>query len=321
LPPFTEEQILKWADAFHERTGTWPNAKSGAIDDAPGETWTAVQMALRYGRRGLPGGSSLALLLAEERGARNVWTRPDFSIELILAWADAFHQKTGKWPVMDSGPILEAPGETWCAVDKALKKKSSRGLQAGTSLADLLAQERGVPNHMNLPRLRRKQVLAWADAHRRRTGEWPTQQSGSIAESPGDTWFSVDAALRQGHRGLRPGSSLPRLLAKYRSRRNVQDLPPLTKRKILLWADKYHDQTGQWPNIHSGPVVDAPGENWKAIDNALRQGHRGQPGGSSLLRLLVKKRGVRNPLRLPRARHSPAAADSTLVAALGVSTD
>jgi hypothetical protein len=152
---------------------------------------------------------------------------------------------------------------------------------------------------MDLPRLRRKQILAWADAHHRRTGEWPTSKSGLIPESPRDTWLSINAALRQGNRGLRAGSSLARLLAMQRGRRNVQDLPPLTKKKILMWADQHHERTEQWPNIHSGAVVDAPGEHWKTIDNALRRGHRGQPGGSSLFLLLVKRRGLRNWLRPP----------------------
>src|SRR5262249_39409656 len=130
LPPFTEEQILQWADAFHERTGAWPSKYSGPILDAPGETWLAVEMALRYGRRGIAGGSSLALLLAEKRGARNLWSVPNLSLEQILAWADAFHLRTGKWPGIESGPIPEAPGETWGSVNHALRQ-SLRGLHAG----------------------------------------------------------------------------------------------------------------------------------------------------------------------------------------------
>jgi hypothetical protein len=58
-------------------------------------------------------------------------------------------------------------------------------------------------------------------------------------------------------------------------------------------------RTGRWPKVNSGPVADAPGERWDLIGSALRQGQRGHPGGSSLLRLLVKKRGVRDPLNLP----------------------
>ena len=53
-----------------ERTGKWPTKTSGPIPEAPGESWNAVTAALREGLRGLPGGSSLALLLAEKRGVR-----------------------------------------------------------------------------------------------------------------------------------------------------------------------------------------------------------------------------------------------------------
>jgi hypothetical protein len=37
----------------------------------------------------------------------------------------------------------------------------------------------------------------------------------------------------------------------------------------------------------SGPVAGAPGETWRAIDEALRRGHRGLPGDSSLSWLLA----------------------------------
>ena len=36
--------------------------ESGPIAEAPGETWKSVDLALRYGYRGLPGGASLARL-------------------------------------------------------------------------------------------------------------------------------------------------------------------------------------------------------------------------------------------------------------------
>ena len=76
---------------------------------APGETWLAADMALRHGRRGLPGGSSLAMLLADKRGVRNTWTRPDLSIAQILMWVDAHHLKTGHWPILTTGEVFDAP--------------------------------------------------------------------------------------------------------------------------------------------------------------------------------------------------------------------
>jgi hypothetical protein len=48
-------------------------------------------MALRLGLRGLPGGSSLARLLDEQRRVRNVKNLPPLTEEQILAWADEHH--------------------------------------------------------------------------------------------------------------------------------------------------------------------------------------------------------------------------------------
>jgi hypothetical protein len=297
-PRLTIAQILRWADAHHARTGAWPKAGDGAIADAPGDTWLAVDMALRHGRRGLAGGLTLALLLANERQARNAWSRPSLTAGQVLAWADAVHERTGDWPHAESGAVADAPGETWLAVDHALKR-GGRGMPGGSSLADLLAAERGVRNLRNLPPLTRKQILAWADAHRKRTGRWPTVESGSIPDAPGESWITVNEALRKGTRSLRGGSSVARFLSQYRGKRSHIGLPALSQKKILVWADAHFQRTGKWPNTHTGPVVDAPGETWALIDNALNQGHRGLPGGSSLLRLLVRKRGVRDPMNLP----------------------
>lgn len=298
LPPLTKAQILAWADAFHEQTGKWPSQHSGLIPDSGGETWCAVQVALWAGKRGLPGGSSLARLLAAERGARNKANLPDLDVPTVLAWADAHFQRTGKWPGARSGPIPEAPGETWLRVDTVLVR-GGRGLPGGTTLAQLLAAQRGRRNHMALPRLRCRQILTWADAYFGRTGNWPTADSGPVPESPGETWLRVETALRNGRRGLRGGSSLAQLLARHRAKRNPKDLPPLRVKQILAWAEAYRERTGRWPTADSGAIPEAPGESWSKVDTALHDGLRNQPGGKSLARLLAQKRGVRNIKGLP----------------------
>src|SRR5262249_46645678 len=84
-PPLAEEQILAWADASHGRTGDWPRINSGAIKGARGESWRKVDAALVHGRRGLPGGSSLARLLAARRAARYLRDLPPLSVEGVLA--------------------------------------------------------------------------------------------------------------------------------------------------------------------------------------------------------------------------------------------
>ena len=113
----------------------------GAIAGVPGETWQAIDDSLRNGLRGLPGGSTLALLLHERRGVRSLARLPRLTLRDIRRWARAHRQRTGKWPTADSGPIPEAPGENWRAVNLALYN-GHRGLPGGSSLAKLLKRGR-----------------------------------------------------------------------------------------------------------------------------------------------------------------------------------
>jgi hypothetical protein len=209
LPCLEIAQILVWADAFHRCTGRWPKKNSGPIKQSPGDTWSAVHAALSCGARGLPKGSSLSKLLVKHRKAGKL------SIRQILAWADQHHRRSGKWPKRLSGKIEGTVHETWSGVDQALRA-GLRGLNAGSSLARLLARRRGVRNTHALPVLNVAQVLRWCDAHRRRTGKWPTTHGGVIPRSGGETWGSIRTALRYGRRGL-PQTTLANLLREHRS--------------------------------------------------------------------------------------------------------
>src|SRR5262249_11213600 len=123
--------------------------------------------------------------------------------------------RTGSWPKVKSGPVNGVPGETWAGIDQALRT-GNRGLPGRSSLAKLLAAHRAVRNPRDLPRLTTEQILAWADIHRQRTGERPSQYSGPLHGVPGETWSGVNAALVRGSRGLQGDSSLDRLLQSHR---------------------------------------------------------------------------------------------------------
>jgi hypothetical protein len=293
LPRLNEAQVLAWADAHRKRTGSWPTAKSGPITGAPGETWRGMDTGLRVGLRGLPGASSLARLLAEKRGVRNLQQLPRITPRQILAWADAHHTRTGRWPGNEPTPVEEAPGETWAGLHTALLL-GRRGLPGGSSLARLLAEKRGVRHSRQLPRLTVRQVLAWAREHRRRTGEWPTRSSGTVAEAPGETWSAINSALGGGYRGLPAGLTLAGLIAAQRAVPGENDLPDLSVSQILAWADKHRKRTGAWPHARSGPITGARGETWRGVDDALRTSRRGLTGGKTLARLLTERRGVRS---------------------------
>jgi hypothetical protein len=281
LPPLRQKQILAWADAHFERNKTWPNMKSGAIAEAPGETWMAVHAALVTGVRGCRAGSSLAQLLKRHRGVRNIQTLPPLTEKKILTWADAYHRRTREWPSVTSGPVPRSHGETWQAINASLHH-GRRGLPGGSSLAQLLARERGVPNPKDLADLTVEQILTWVDKYHRRTRQWPLRNSGAIARTKGETWEGINAALIIGRRGLVGGSSLPRFLAHHRGVPNRKDLPDLSVDQILAWAEAHHKRTGQWPHRDSGPIRGVPGMNWLALETAFRKGLRGLPGGTTL---------------------------------------
>lgn len=298
-PPLTTALILDWADAFRARWGRWPDCKERRSVGALGEVWANIDTALRQGHRGLPGGSSLARLLDTARGKRNVKNLPPLTVPMLRRWAVAHHRRTGDWPHQDSGPLADAPGETWAALD-AMLARGGRGLPGGTTLAQFLAAELGVPNAQDRPGLQTRTILAWADAFQRRTGRWPTRQSGAIPESPGDTWLIVDDALCGGTRSLPGGGTLARLLLAERDVPHPHDRPALNIATIQAWAAAHHARTGQWPNRATGPIPEAPGETWCAVAMALRNARRGLPAGLTLARLLAKAFGVRNARERPR---------------------
>ncbi len=284
LSPLTIEQILIWVDEYRDATGEWPKPTSGEVVGTD-ELWKAIDVGLVQGQRGLPGGSSLAKLLAEHRAVRNPSDLAPLTIEQILVWADEHRTATGEWPKPTSGKV-RGTEETWGGINNALQR-GGRDLPGHTSLAKLLAEHRGVRNIHDLPLLTIEQILVWVDEHRAATGEWPKQTSGKVTGTD-ETWRNIDRALRDGRRGLPGRSSLPSLRAEHRSVRNITHPPPLTIEQILVWADEHRAATGGWPKQTSGKVTGTD-EKWNNIDRALRDGRRRLPGGSSLAKLLDQR--------------------------------
>jgi hypothetical protein len=100
-PKLTVAKILRWADAHHAATGRWPGAASGPVPGTAGESWRAVNLSLRNGYRGLPGGDSLARLLVRHgRVARwwadcCTWTAEEDELPRRLTAAEAA-RRTGR---------------------------------------------------------------------------------------------------------------------------------------------------------------------------------------------------------------------------------
>jgi hypothetical protein len=98
-----------------------------------------------------------------------------------------------------------------------------------------------------------------------KNGETSTMRCGTgceVSRAGGETWCKIDAALRQGKRGLEDGQTIGKLLAEYRGVRNVHSIKPLSVDQILAWADNYHMKHGRWPRRMSRPIDGEPGDRW-----------------------------------------------------------
>jgi hypothetical protein len=80
------------------------------------------------------------------------------------------------------------------------------------------------------------------------------------------------------------------VLSKHRGVRNIHDLPTLSTKQILKWADAYYKREKGWPRRASGRIPRTSGESWESINYALKKGNRGMSGGWSLARFLNRYR-------------------------------
>lgn len=151
LPHLRVEDITLWAQAYHERIGTWPTAHSGPIVESQGETWAAVHAALSTGLRGLPGGDTLARLLAREFGRRNARNAPPLCEETIKEWIRQHRAATGQWPVALSGEVRGVPGETWMAISLAMYR-GRRSMSGKVTLSALVAAVKNEHRSATRPR-------------------------------------------------------------------------------------------------------------------------------------------------------------------------
>jgi hypothetical protein len=129
---------------------------------------------------------------------------------------------------------------------------------------------------------------------------WPTTESGHVLDNLNEKWLNINQALRLGLRSLPGGDTLARLLDRERGVRNLGNLPPLTEEQIVAWAVGHRERTGAWPTENCGPIQGTRGEVWYNVNQALRDGDRGLPGGDSLARVLARRLDIRNRASIPR---------------------
>lgn len=301
--PHSVPKIKEWVQDWYARRGEYPIVTSGRIPGTLGETWVAVDAALRVGSRGLSGKSSLADFLFRHFGKRNAQNPPLLTASQIRDWIREWHELTGRYPQYDDGEIPNSGGEIWSSVSNALNN-GKRGLPQSGTLADFIERYFGQRNRRHLPKMSESQIHTWIKNWHSRWGKFPSLNSGPIPNSGGETWLKVNRDLLDGLRGLPGKSSLAQFLTRHYRHRNIQRLPALGVSQVRSWIVRWHKRTGAFPMKKDGAIPGSGGETWSAIETALLQGKRGLPQAGSLADFLVREFSTRNKKRLPHLDES-----------------
>ena len=187
--------------------------------------------------------------------------------------------KHGRWPSSSSGSI-DGSNDTWNAVDNALRR-GIRGLPGNSSLPKLLGRQKRPP-------LTKEWIVEQAIIHHEATGKWPSRNSGPLLGIADESWLHIDNALRNRSRGLTDSTTLSRFLESHGLKRRPL---PLTTSWIAEQAIAFHKRNGEWPKTNSGKVCESVEDTWSIVNQALRKGSRGLPGGSSLKQFVSKLKG------------------------------
>lgn len=223
------------------------------------------------------------------------------SPEFIVCRALEFFDKNGKPPPVKNGLVEGGyPGDTWCGYDFCLRN-GYRGLPKLGSLAKLLSERCGFKYQCDIPDLCEESILSLAELYKEKHSKWPGQKSGPVEGGyPGDTWAVYELHLRDGGRGLPGGSSVAKLISSKHEHAHAKNRPELTYDFIIARASEYFDANSKYPAVRSGSVPGGhTGDTWFCYDQALREGLRGLPGGTSLKALFAERLGAVDHLRKP----------------------
>jgi hypothetical protein len=274
---------------YHHRYGTWPTVNAGFVERFE-VAYGYLDHCLRVGQRGLGPGSSLYQECVRVAGARGVpiedrrgddtpWT-----LEMVQGAIREHYQETGRFPV--KGDKGECPlGVTWGTLDYYLRTGGFHALAGDTTLA---GQVTAVQTALGMTRkagaITREQVLAAIAAHHGAAGSYPDRSSPGEVPGIGGAWGSLNNRLRKGLLG--ESLSLADLAREARQQRGDPApgaRPPLTTADVHAAIVDHRRERGA-PPTRQTRNLSALGIGWGALDNLLKNGGRGLPGGSSLAR-------------------------------------
>ncbi|WP_339908977.1 DEAD/DEAH box helicase [Symmachiella dynata] len=273
---------------FYRQHGNWPSVYSGFVEQFNTE-FHYLDHCLRKGQRGLGPNSSLyteCKRVAADKGKsieKRTGDMTPWTLQTVQDEIRGHFQRCGKFPLVAT-PGTTSLGTTWSTINFYLRRGGHHGLPGGSTLAqqvEAVKQSLGMLQEhaaeLTFENIRRA-ILLYQETH----GQYPRRGSSDPVPIIGGAWGTLNNRLRKGK--VSEVSSLATIVKFIRTQKNDPPAPakrPLTVSEIHLTIRRHIEQYGEAPSRQSGGQS-VFGISWGHLDNLLKKGGRGLPGGSSL---------------------------------------
>lgn len=282
--PISLEDVHAELWDFYQREGDWPSAFSGEIERF-GISYKHLNQYLLVGTRGLPGRSSVYRECEKVAAAKGVsiraFSRDDspLTVEMVRDAIRQFNEEHKRFPV--KAEVGMSPlGFTWQTLNFYLRT-GYRGLPGGSTLTKEVEEVRKELG-LAFPKPTRPLVLAAIREYREKTGKFPVRTTKGVVPGLGIVWGSLNGQLLRGVLGEE--LTLGQLVEEVRASDGF--IPGA--RKDSLSVDAVREAIREFFRTHgvrpnrTTKLPNSLGMAWSTLQNALKRGDRGLPGGSSL---------------------------------------
>jgi hypothetical protein len=182
--------------------------------------------------------------------------------------------------------------EAWADATRAKAQAKARDPERRAKIA---AAKRGKPRPAHVREILRECASQPHTEESRRKMSRTHKRRGTRPPRAGPAWTPAEDALLGTMPDAEVADRTGRTVMAVRVRRSLLGVylrspDRLTLDQVLARAESHFGRTGRWPSNGSGAVSEGRHLTWGGIDQALRGGFRGLPGGSSLAKLVEEYR-------------------------------
>lgn len=254
-----DEVICEW----HRERGMWPSKSTKGRCDRLRVSWGTIHDNL------VKKGTSLAAVVA--RLSNQSYRKKNWTITELERLVLSHYERCGEWPSLATQGFAPETTMSWTAISERLRNN-------GSSLAMIVAKLANTTyKHEEFTMRQFEEMIT--EEHER-SGNWPTDNSKGYAPGTTLSWCAVGVRLRK------LGTTLSCVVDRLSGRTPLRQ--KLSEQLIEKWVIDWMRHTGMEPGPKTEGTIPGTSLSWANINDNLKYGKRGLPGGDSLTKMVAR---------------------------------